>query len=678
MSRPLHRGVSGEQRRFSVSSHGSWDSDDSQMKVKTVKEDDHGSRSSTDNGYLTQFRLSSDNVSSKLGVNENGFASPRSRHKLAMALLKTSLVLIVILALVVSFWWTISITTSSRGHIYHTYRRLQEQLVLDLTAISDLSQGPSKMAELDFCSEEFENFVPCYNVSKSHEYDRQCERILKQSCLISPPQHYRIPLRWPTGRDVIWVANVKISAQEVLSSGSLTKRMMMLDDEQISFRSDSMTSDSIEDYSHQVAEMIGLRSSSNFVQSGVRNILDIECGFGTFGAHLFKNQLLTMCVAPYEASGSQVQLTLERGLPAMIGSFSKNQLPFPSLSYDMVHCARCAIDWDLKDGLYLVEVDRVLRPSGYFVWTSPITNARNKANQKKWNLIHSFAENLCWELLSQQDETVVWKKTAKRGCYFSRKSGTVPAVCSKGQDIESPYYRPLQTCIAGTHSRRWLPIEERSTWPSRANLNQKELRPHGLHADDLVEDSAVWKSAIRDYWSLLSPIIFSDHPKRPGDEDPSPPFNMLRNVLDMNARFGGFNSALVDTKKSVWVMNVVSTSGPNYLPLILDRGFVGVLHDWCEAFPTYPRTYDLVHADGLLTLESSRQRSCTTFDILIEIDRVLRPEGWVIFRDTASLIESTRPLIARLRWESRVIDLETNNDEKLLVCQKPFFKKHAK
>ena len=55
---------------------------------------------------------------------------------------------------------------------------------------------------------------------------------------------------------------------------------------------------------------------------------------------------------------------------------------------------------------------------------------------------------------------------------------------------------------------------------------------------------------------------------------------MLRNVLDMNARLGGFNAALHDTGKSVWVMNVVPTSGPNYLPLILDRGFVGVLHDW--------------------------------------------------------------------------------------------------
>lgn len=80
----------------------------------------------------------------------------------------------------------------------------------------------------------------------------------------------------------------------------------------------------------------------------VRTILDVGCGYGSFGAHLFSKQLLTMCIANYETSGSQVQLTLERGLPAMIGSFSSKQLPYPSLSFDMLHCLRCGIDWDQK------------------------------------------------------------------------------------------------------------------------------------------------------------------------------------------------------------------------------------------------------------------------------------------------------------------------------------------
>ncbi|KAJ8762506.1 hypothetical protein K2173_007945 [Erythroxylum novogranatense] len=691
MSRPLHRGISGT--RISGNSRDLWDSE---MKDKPDIEDLERSRSS-DHSYPAlklPFRVLFPGSSSpsKCSVSENGFRSDslsigtaRSRHKLALLLLRFSLVVIVILALTVSFWWTISISTSSRGQIVHNYRRLQEQLVSDLWDIGELSIGSLRLKEMEFCSEESENYVPCFNVSDilalgNSDFsvsDRHCGQESSQSCLVLPPANYKIPLRWPTGRDVIWVSNVKITAQEVLSSGSLTKRMMMLDEEQISFRSASLMFDGVEDYSHQIAEMIGLRNESNFIQAGVRTILDIGCGYGSFGAHLFSKQLLTMCIANYEASGSQVQLTLERGLPAMIGSFTSKQLPYPSISFDMVHCSRCGTDWDKKDGVYLIEVDRVLKPGGYFVWSSPLTNARNKENQKRWNFVQDFAKNLCWEMLSQQDETVVWKKTSKRNCYDLRKSSSGPSLCSKGHDVESPYYRPLEACIAGTHSRRWIPIEERRTWPSRSQLTNNELAIYGLHPEEFVEDADNWKAAIINYWSLLSPLIFSDHPKRPGDEDPSPPYNMLRNVLDTNAHLGGFNSALLEAGKSVWVMNVVPTNGPNLLPLILDRGFVGVLHDWCEAFPTYPRTYDLVHMQGLLSLETGQQRRCSTLDIFTEIDRLLRPEGWVIVRDTVPLIESARALATRLKWEARVIEIDSDSDEKLLICQKPFFKKQA-
>ncbi|CAL1390320.1 unnamed protein product [Linum trigynum] len=699
MSRPLHRGISGGVR-ISGSNDDLWDS---QMKDKTDKEKedylDKTRASTPDNSYLSlrfPFRVffSETSSPSKYAATENGLhssdpftiGSPRSRQKLAMFLLRLSLALIVILALTGSFWWTISISTTSRGQIIHNYRRLQEQLVSDLWDIGELSLGSSKTKEVDFCpEEESENYVPCFNVtenlalgySKGDENDRQCGKGSRQNCLVLPPLNYRIPLRWPTGRDVIWVSNVKITAQEVLSSGSFTKRMMMLEEDQISFRSASLMFDGVEDYSHQIAEMIGLRNESNFIQAGVRTILDIGCGYGSFGAHLFSKQLLTMCIANYEASGSQVQLTLERGLPAMIGSFTLKQLPYPSLSFDMLHCARCGIDWDQKDGIFLVEADRLLRPGGYFVWTSPLTNARNKENIKRWNFIRDFAENLCWKLVSQEEETVVWSKTDKKSCYSSRKPGSGPSLCSKSHDVESPHYRPLQACIAGTQSRRWIPIRERATWPSRSHLNKNELAAHGSSLEDFAEDGERWKAAVTNYWSLLSPIIFSDHPKRPGDEDPSPPYNMLRNVLDMNAHFGGLNSALLETGKSVWVMNVVPTSGPNYLPMILDRGFVGVLHDWCEAFPTYPRSYDLVHADGLLTLEASQQRRCTLLDLFLEIDRLLRPEGWVILRDSAALIESSRALTAKLKWDARVVDIESNSEEKLLVCQKPFIKRQA-
>jgi SAM-dependent methyltransferase len=700
MSRPLQRGVLGGQR---LSGNIQDYLEDSQMKVKTDKEDfDKNSKTSSDHVSLTlrnpfQF-LFSDNSASKQDAIENGYIVPdpytatalRNRHMLTLLFLKLSLVVIVVLGLTMSFLWTISLTTASGGHVVRGYRRLQEQLVSDLWDIGEISLGATRFKESEFCSQEYENYVPCFNITanlesgltEGKEFDRRCGPMSKQNCLVLAPPKYKIPHRWPTGRDVIWIDNVKITAQEVLSAGSLTKRMMMLDEDQISFSfASSMVDDNIEDYSHQIAEMIGLRNESYLVQAGVRTVLDIGCGYGSLGAHLFPKQLLTMCIANYEASGSQVEIALERGLPAMVGSFASKQLPFPSLSFDMIHSAWDGIDWDKKDGIHLIEVDRVLRPGGYFVWTSPYANTpasvRDKENLKRWDFVRNIAKDLCWDLLSQQDKTVVWKKPSKKNCYASRKHGSGPLICKEGRDVESPYYHPLEACIGGTRSRRWIPIEERATWPSRATLNSKELAVHGVLPDDFTEDNLNWKSAVRDYWSLLSPLIFSDHPKRPGEEDPIPPYNMVRNVLDMNAHFGGFNSALLDARKSVWVMNVVPTSGVNHLPLILDRGFVGVLHDWCEAFPTYPRTYDMVHADGLLTLQTTKQSRCSMLDLFYEIDRLLRPEGWVILRDTAPLIESARIITARLKWEARVIEIDNNNDEKLLVCQKPLIRSQA-
>ncbi|GER55657.1 S-adenosyl-L-methionine-dependentmethyltransferases superfamily protein [Striga asiatica] len=744
MSRPLHRGVLGGGGRFSGNSHDLWE--DSQMKEKSEKEDvDRNRTNGVDHQHLSfkfPFRhLFANSVSSKNGLSENSFVSDpfslaplRSRHKLTLSLLKFSLVVIVVLAVMGSLWWTLSITSISRGHIYHGYRRLQQQLVSDLYEIVELTIGSSRFRELEYCSQDPGNYVPCFNVSENpalgfsdgEEYGWHCGPASSSNCLVMPPVNYRSPLRWPVGRDVIWFANVNITAQEVLSSGSLTKRMMMLDEDQISFRSVSSTFD-VEDYSHQIAGIIGLRNVSYFTEAGelgcdwkcfqmiywwnwmeldkedceesssssmtfdyanvvmicsvVRTILDIECGYGSFGAYLSSKQLLTMCVANYEASGSQVQLTLERGLPAMVGSFTSKQLPYPSLSFDMIHCARCRIEWDKKDGIYLIEVDRLLRPGGYFVWTDPLTNSqrslRNKDNLKRWNTVRLLTESLCWEMLPQQDETVVWKKTNTKKCYSTRKSGS-PSLCNKGHDIETPYYRPLPACIGGTQSRRWVPIEERRKWPSLAKLSSAELEIYGLQSEEFNEDAISWNTAVRNYWSLLSPLIFSDHPKRPGSEDPSPPYNMLRNVLDMNARFGGLNAALFETGKSVWVMNVVPTKGLNTLPLIHDRGFVGVLHDWCEPFPTYPRTYDLVHAEGLLSIEFDEKPRCQLLDLFAEVDRILRPEGWLILKDRCRAIEYARSLTTHLKWDARVVEIENNSDERLLICQKPFFKRQTK
>ena len=100
-----------------------------------------------------------------------------------------------------------------------------------------MAQGVSRQREFDLCGKERENFVPCYNVSASllagfkdgEEFDRHCELLVEaERCLVRPPKEYKIPLQWPTARDVIWSGNVKITKNQFLSSGSMTKRYFFL------------------------------------------------------------------------------------------------------------------------------------------------------------------------------------------------------------------------------------------------------------------------------------------------------------------------------------------------------------------------------------------------------------------------------------------------------------------
>lgn len=120
--------------------------------------------------------------------------------------------------------------------IYTNYRRIKEQAAIDYLELRTVSSGGTRQREIGVCSKERENFVPCHNVTASllsgfkegEEFDRHCELSLEgERCLVRPPKEYKIPLRWPSGRDVIWSGNVKITKDQFLSSGSMTKRYLV-------------------------------------------------------------------------------------------------------------------------------------------------------------------------------------------------------------------------------------------------------------------------------------------------------------------------------------------------------------------------------------------------------------------------------------------------------------------
>lgn len=74
-------------------------------------------------------------------------------------------------------------------------------------------------------------------------------------------------------------------------------------------------------------------------------VLDVGCGVASFGGYLFERDVLTMSFAPKDEHEAQVQFALERGIPAISAVMGSQRLPFPSMVFDVVHCARCRVPW---------------------------------------------------------------------------------------------------------------------------------------------------------------------------------------------------------------------------------------------------------------------------------------------------------------------------------------------
>ena len=71
-----------------------------------------------------------------------------------------------------------------------------------------------------------------------------------------------------------------------------------------------------------------------------------------------------------------------------------------------------------------------------------------------------------------------------------------------------------------------------------------------------------------------------------------------------------FAAALIDFQVDCWVMNVVPVSGFNTLPVIYDRGLIGVRHDW-YVLSNFSCELLLVFAfSNIISLNFSNHQSC--------------------------------------------------------------------
>nr|XP_011470976.1 PREDICTED: probable methyltransferase PMT27 [Fragaria vesca subsp. vesca] len=506
------------------------------------------------------------------------------------------------------------------------------------------------------------DYIPCLDNTKaikklrSTKHFEHRERHCPQegpTCLVPVPEGYKTSIEWPQSRDKIWYHNVP---HTLLAEVKGHQNWVKVSGELLTFPGGGTQ------FIHGALLYI------DFLQDAVpdlswgkrtRVILDVGCGVASLGGYLFDRDVLTMSFAPKDEHEAQVQFALERGIPAISAVMGTQRLPFPSRVFDAVHCARCRVPWHAEGGMLLLELNRVLRPGGYFIWSATPVYGKNDEDKQIWKEMTALTKSMCWDLVAIKNHKVnqvaaaIYRKPTSNQCYEQRKQNQ-PPMCKTDDDPNAAWYVPLQACmhkVPVDKSERGTQWPE--TWPNRLQappywLNGSQMGIYGKPApQDFARDYEHWKRVINNSYMKSLGINWSG----------------VRNVMDMRAVYGGFAAALRDLK--IWVMNVVNVDSADTLPIIYERGLFGIYHDWCESFSTYPRTYDLVHADHLF---SSLKKRCRLAPVMAEVDRIVRPGGKLIVRDESSAIGEVENLLKSLHWEVHLTF--SKNQEGMLSAQK--------
>ncbi|KDP32872.1 hypothetical protein JCGZ_12164 [Jatropha curcas] len=512
------------------------------------------------------------------------------------------------------------------------------------------------------CEDTMIDYIPCLenvdelrrlNLSNSVEkFERHCPEEGKGlDCLVPMPKEYQKRIPWPKSRDEVWFSNVNHATLVKDKSG---KNWISRKGDKLTFAGGGpQFVDGIEEYLNQISQMV---PDIAFGQS-TRVALDIGCRVASFGAYLLQRNVTTLSIAPKDATENQIQFALERGVPAMVAIFGTRRLLYPSQAFDLIHCSRCGVDWIRDDGILLLEANRMLRGGGYFVWAAQPVYKQEDNLQQQWIELQNLTSHICWELVKKEGFIAIWRKPLNNSCYVTREAGTQPPLCDSSDDPDNVWYINLKACIP--------PLPENgygvnvTTWPIRLHNSPERLQ--SIKMDASISRKELFKAESK-YWNeIIKGYINGYHWKQMN----------FRNVMDMRAGFGGFAAALHDLQIDCWVMNVVPVSGFNTLPVIYDRGLIGVMHDWCEPFDTYPRTYDLIHAAGLFSAEQKRQK-CNISTIMLEMDRMLRPGGIAYVRDTVLIMGEIEAIARAMGWVPSLHDTGEGPHAswKVLICDK--------
>ncbi|KAL6141344.1 hypothetical protein ACLB2K_059634 [Fragaria x ananassa] len=517
---------------------------------------------------------------------------------------------------------------------------------------------------VDVCPLSFNEYIPCHNVSyiqtllpsldtsRREELERHCPPVQQRLfCLVPPPRDYKIPIRWPISRDYVWRSNVNHTHLAEVKGG----QNWVHEKDQLWWFPGGGThfKHGAPEYIQRLGNMI-TNDSGDLRTAGVVQVLDVGCGVSSFSAFLLPLGIQTMSFAPKDGHENQIQFSLERGIGAMISAIATKQLPYPSNSFEMVHCSRCRVDWHENDGILLKEVDRLLRSNGYFVYSAPPAYRKDKDFPIIWEKLVNLTSAMCWKLIAKRVQTAIWMKQEDPACLQRISEQKLIDICDTADDSKSSWNTKLGNCIQVRGMQTNAP--KLPSKPDRLSIYLESLKKIGISQEEFTLETVFWQDQVQHYWRLLN-VNKTE----------------IRNVMDMNAFCGGFAVAL--DSSPMWVMNIVPATMKNTLSAIYDRGLIGAFHDWCEPFSTYPRTYDLLHANHLFSHYKECGEGCLLEDILLEMDRMIRPQGFIIIRDEDAITSTIKDLAPKFLWEveSHVLDNIKKNSETVLICRKKFW-----